>query len=195
MTDSPQLDGPPPAADAGRADRSPPSEFVKLFLAEQRGVYRFILSLVAVPQDAEDLLQETAEVLWRRFDEFRPGSNFFAWACQIAHYKVLEYRRRHGREALLDEDVLEQVAAVAASKDAAIDVRRSALEQCLAKLSTKDRALLDRRYAPQGSSKSIAADLGRPANSVSKSLGRIRRSLLECIRRTLAATEREGGSS
>jgi RNA polymerase sigma-70 factor (ECF subfamily) len=195
VNDTPELDASGSHA-AGGDNRPPAVEFVSLFLANQRGVYRYILSLIPTPQDAEDLLQETAEVLWRRFAEFQPGSSFFAWACQIAHYKVLEFRRRQGREALLlDDDVLEQLAAVAASKEAPFDVRRSALDRCLAKLSSKDRTLLERRYSPQGSSKQIAVDLGRPANSISKSLGRIRRTLLDCIRRAIAAAEREGGSS
>ena len=58
---------------------------------------------------------------------------------------------------------------------------------CLARLAPSDRELIRRRYSPGETGKSLAEALGRPANSVYQSLGRIRRTLLECIKRRLAA--------
>ena len=43
-------------------------------------------------------------------------------------------------------------------------------------------------YAPGESGKSAAEDLGRPVNAVYQSLGRIRRTLLECVNRQLGGT-------
>jgi RNA polymerase sigma-70 factor (ECF subfamily) len=67
-----------------------------------------------------------------------------------------------------------------------LDLRRQALEQCLGTLREKDRELIKNRYQPGTSGKYEAENLGRPANSVYQSIGRIRRTLLECIRRRLA---------
>jgi RNA polymerase sigma-70 factor (ECF subfamily) len=170
-------------------------EFMSLFLGEQRRIYRFIRSLIPNAQDAEDVLQETAVVLWREFSDFQVGTNFFAWACKVAHFKVLKHRQRRGRDAtLLNDDVLEQLVALALTNDVGFDPRRAALEQCMGRLSVRDRAIIEQRYSGQATGKAVAAKLGRPANSVYKSLGRIRRMLLECIRREVAATERNGGS-
>ena len=44
------------------------------------------------PLDAEDVLQEANLVLWRKFDQYQEGTNFFAWACQIIRYEVLKYQ-------------------------------------------------------------------------------------------------------
>ena len=55
-----------------------------------------------------------------------------------------------------------------------------------------DRELLDLRYAPGAAVKDIALQLGRPANSVCKSLGRIRRALWNCINEELVARGGEG---
>ena len=55
------------------------------------------------------------------------------------------------------------------------------------KLQQEDRDLIQRRSQPGHSGTEIAEVLGRPANSVYQSLGRIRRTLLECVQRRLSA--------
>jgi RNA polymerase sigma-70 factor (ECF subfamily) len=180
-----------------RVEPQPPrsqGDFLVLFLEEQRQLYRFIRSLVPHAHDAEDILQETAEILWKEFDKFTEGTNFHAWACKVAHFRILKHRHKwHRSAALLSDEVLEQIAALASTTERRLDPRQSALESCLAKLHANDRELLDQRYIQQLSGREVADRLGRPANSVYKSLGRIRRTLLECIDRQLAAAERQDG--
>lgn len=55
-----------------------------LMTRHQRQIFAYIYTLVPDRHDAEDLLQETSLVICEKFDEFRPGSDFVAWACQIA---------------------------------------------------------------------------------------------------------------
>ena len=62
---------------------------------------------------------------------------------------------------------------------------------CIEKHEPADRDLIARRYMPGASAADIAQDLGRSTSSVYRSLERIRTSLLECIRRVLAAEQRE----
>ena len=134
-------------------------------------------------------------VLWRRFETFELGTNFFAWACKIARFQVMKYRERQGRSArLFDNSLLEKLAADAADaadENVVCQVPLQALENCLGKLSEVDRSLIRRRYQPGMTVQQIAADHGRSANALSKSLGRIRRVLLECIDRTLALEARK----
>ena len=73
---------------------APREEFIKLFTRYQRRVFLFILSQVPSPVDAEEIHQETNVIIWRKFDRFELGTNFLAWACQIANYEVLKYRSR-----------------------------------------------------------------------------------------------------
>jgi RNA polymerase sigma-70 factor (ECF subfamily) len=195
MTDSHELDEArsalPPSQRGG-----PAPEFVSLFLAHQWRIHRYIVALLSTQQDAEDLVQETAALLWRKFDEFERGTSFFAWACKTAYLLVLEYRRRKGREATpLNHEVLEQLADFASQEDSSVDIHLSALDQCLQKLTPKDRELVERCYALNVKVKEIATQLGRSEKSIRKSLGRVRRLLIECVRRTLAVAEHGGGSS
>ena len=56
-----------------------------------------------------------------------------------------------------------------------MEARRLALLACLGKLRKADRELIEERYASGENGLSVARKLGRPANSVYQSLGRIRR--------------------
>jgi RNA polymerase sigma-70 factor, ECF subfamily len=97
-------------------------------------------------------------VLWKKFGEFKPGTSFFAWACQTAHYLVLNYRRRKKYPTVLDDDVLERVAVVLPEDEDVLRIRRTALYARLSKLAPKDRLLFERRYASTTKGKDLAAE-------------------------------------
>lgn len=175
---------------------SPIPLFVSLFIAEQPRIHRCIVALLGTEQDADDVLQETATVLWRKFAEFEPGSSFFAWASKAAYFSVLQHRRRKGRDVpSLDESVLDQIAVLCTRDDSLLNIRQTALQQCLEKLNPRDRSLIDGYYLKQSKGNELAAELGRPEKSIYRSLGRVRRTLIDCVRRALAVAEREGGCS
>jgi RNA polymerase sigma-70 factor (ECF subfamily) len=168
---------------------SPPDEeFVRLFTRHQRPVFLYLLTRVPNPVEAEEILQETNIIIWRKFSQFTPGTNFLGWAMQIAKYEVLKYRERHQRDKLQFSDRFVEELAQDEVEDASHwETRRLALIHCLAKLRAKDRELIDRRYRPGETGLSLAEFMERPVNSVYQSLGRIRRTLLECIHRELNA--------
>jgi len=165
----------------------PGSEFVQEFTRNQRRLYLFILSQVGRPTDAEEVLQNTNLVVWRKAALFTPGTSFFAWSSRIATYEVLKLRERRGRDKLrFSPEFIEVIAHDASEAGEEWEERRKALSDCLGKLRPRDRELIERRYAPGENGKSAAEDLGRPVNAVYQSLGRIRRTLLECVNRHLA---------
>ena len=128
--------------DPGRTD-----EFVRLFTKDGRWIFSYILMLVPHKADAEEVFQETSTTLWQKFDEFLSGSNFRAWAIQVARYKVLQHRaRKQCSPLLLDDAVLEAVHNTAVTLNDRLDNLHQALEKCRGKLSESDRELLDRRY-------------------------------------------------
>lgn len=163
-------------------------QFLQLFLANERRIYAFILSLVPVWSDADDLLQETAAVLWRKLDEFHPGSDFVAWALTIARFEVLNYRKRQSRDRGLFSDQTAEMLAdqAAACFERAGDDRRDALEVCLLKLNERDRELIRLRYEPGATTQEVADRVGRSTKAVYKALNRIHEQLLICVRMRLA---------
>lgn len=167
---------------------SPSGDFVQLFTKHQRRLYLYILAQVPNPVDAEEILQEANIVVWRKFEQFTPGTNFFAWSCRIANYEVLKFRDRRRRDRLRFSNEFVEVVAREIEENADLAAeKRTALLGCLGKLRPKDRELIRQRYASGENGKSLAELLGRPVNSVYQSLGRIRKTLLECMKRRMAA--------
>ena len=163
-------------------------EFVRLFSTHQRSLFMYLLPLVGTAADADEVLQEANVIMWAKRDQFEPGTNFLAWGRAIARLEVFRFRRRHStRLKFLDADLMEQIAERAEVLTSKTELRAEALQHCLAKLRTKDRTLIGQRYRPGMTGDKLARQIGRPANSVYQSLGRIRRTLAECIQLQLAA--------
>ena len=165
--------------------------FVELYLRHQRSIYAFIARLVQNYDESEDLLQKTGLILWRKFDQFEPGTDFLAWARQIAKFEVQDYlkaKRRH--KVCFSSETIEALAEDGERDALSSDLRHDALTKCLAELRTADRVLVARCYAKGASIRSVAENLGRSIDGAYQSLRRIRHALLQCIERRLAAEER-----
>jgi RNA polymerase sigma-70 factor, ECF subfamily len=166
--------------------------FVQLVTQYQQRVHLFILSLVTNRADAEEILQETNLVLWRKFAEFRPGSDFRAWAFQVAYNKVKSFQERHGRDRLrFGTEVTDRLAAIATSTPDSVPAELEALDVCKRQLSQQDRDLIERRYQPGATTASVAAEVGRSVAAVYKAVVRIRRALYECVQRAIRREERK----
>lgn len=165
-------------------------EFTRVFTVNQRAIYLYIRSLVANSADVDELWQETNLVLWKRFADYRPGTNFLAWARRIAYNKVLNYRTRRRPPLQFSDDFLQKLA----SSDRVFEQHLpwlDALKHCAEKLPPADRELIELRYSTDANCRSVAESLRRPIHSVYKSVGRIRTHLLECIRREMAKEDRK----
>lgn len=177
-------------ADANAVEQAvpgPSAEFLQLFTHHQRRLFLYILSQIPNPIDAEEVQQETNVVIWSKYSQFRPGTNFLAWVSQIANFEVMKFRSRRKRDRMqFSDEFLETVSREALERSDELEERRKALIECIEKLRPKDRELIQQRYAPGERGKHLAEQIGRPANSVYQSLGRIRRSLMECIQRRLS---------
>lgn len=150
----------------------------------------FVFSAVSGFQDAEDVAQEVALMVARRFDEYDPSRPFVAWALWLAKSQVVAYYRKRGRERLVFSDtLLDQLAAVLAQRQPERSARQAALEHCLEKLPEKSRRLLDLRYVEELSMESAAQTIRSSAGAVRVMLFRIRDVLANCIQTQLAATE------
>lgn len=167
------------------------SQFVALFATHDRGIYKYILTLLADPNDTQEVFQETSVTLWRKFGEYRPGSNFFAWACRVAYFEVLRFRQTHRRDRLrFGDDLLDTLAIERSADEGLLQPRRSALPDCMKKLPAGDRELIELRYAGEETVLEIARRTGRQPNTLYKALERIRRTLMECIEQMIAKSEK-----
>jgi RNA polymerase sigma-70 factor len=164
-------------------------EFARLFSRDARRLYAFAMTLVFSHDDAEEVFQNASVILWNKFGEFRPGSNFFAWACRIAYYEALDLRKRKKRAAVISDESLEVLASEAASLSEESSERMAALEDCLGRLSAGDRELIRERYFLQQPPKEMACKRSRSLDSIYRALGRIHQRLLTCVEGKLAQEE------
>ncbi|MEX2308380.1 MAG: sigma-70 family RNA polymerase sigma factor [Pirellulales bacterium] len=165
-------------------------EFVHLWSAHRAPLYSFIFSMLPDHLEAEEVFQRVSVVLWSKFDDFQPGTNFWRWAARVAQLEVQDYRKRKKRERLQfwTEDVIDSIADAYLQHSELLQRQRQALGLCIEKLASRDRELVALRYgAEQVTTKHLAEQLGRPLVTLYKALSRIRRNLYECIQRTLAS--------
>jgi RNA polymerase sigma-70 factor, ECF subfamily len=167
-------------------------EFVAMLTRDSQRIYSFIRTLVPHQADAEDLFQEVSTTLWEKYGTFRKGSDFRAWAFQIAHYKVLNYRQRRPHlPQLFADEMIERLAGDRLALDDTLDTRSHALADCYQKLSLLDRQLVDLRYTVGATILAVAEKTGRSIDFVYKALRRIHGSLYRCIDETIDEEDRK----
>ena len=134
-------------AEQGSAD-----DFIQLFTAHQSSFRRaYVLSLVPRWSDAEEIVQQCSLILWKKFSQFRPGTNFFAWACQVARLEVKDFRKRQRREQIVfSDEFIDAVADEVFEMQAELPAQLHALQGCVEKLSRDQRELLRLRYNEGG---------------------------------------------
>ena len=161
--------------------------FLRAFAAAEPTIRAFVRRLVPLRADADDVMQETVVVLWEKFSQFKEGADFRAWAFGVARFEVLAWRRDKGRDRLvLAEDVVEFLADETAQDEPRLSGQREALEACLKKAAPEQRALLLEAYQPDAEIQQVAANSGRTVAGFYQWLHRMRRLLLDCVRRELA---------
>src|SRR5260370_36572856 len=82
------------------------AEFAAHVRAIQGRLYGYIHSLARDFNDSDDLFQQTALILWKKFDEFDRQRSFFSWACGIARLEVINFLGSRARRRLYFSDDL-----------------------------------------------------------------------------------------
>ncbi len=161
-------------------------QFIRLVINNHKRIYAYILSLVPNHNDADDIMQETSTLMWSKFAQFEPDSDFFAWARTIAYYKVLNFRRQRAHSPINFSDELLELLhkdydGAAKNSERQLD----ALDACMEKLDDKSRYLIHLRYSRSYCVKDIADRLGRNIKTVYYHLTRVQQMLLRCINRIM----------
>ncbi len=165
-------------------------EFVRVYSESQDRILRFIHTLVPNRAEAEDILQETSVLLWRKWPQFDRDRDFVKWACGIARLEVFRWLRgKHRGALLLNEVVLNEVAESALGAICAqrkLEAATDALRECLTTLKPADRQLLELRYHRNQTVQQVSTACGRPLSSVHDLLCKLRVRLLRCVQQRLA---------
>lgn len=175
------------------ADRDRTKAFVRLLSQHERSLNAYILALVPHWADAEEIAQETKVRLWEQFEQFEqfdqadPSVGFRAWSRKIAHYQVLTYRKRQGRERVrFSQKTMDALGVEARKSEIQLSLRHYALQKCLEKISFSHRKLILLCYSEEEHTlRDVAETLDQTYDAVRKKLLRVRRALATCVDRTL----------
>lgn len=172
------------------SDRDQHDSFIRLFVENEEALRGFVRSLVPMLEDAREVMQEVAALLWRKFDELDSQENFRRWAFGVARLEALTFRRDQARDRhVFSEDLIRLLEAEAEEAAGQSDREERALELCLKKLPTAQRALIESVYVGGGRIDEMARAVGRTPMALYKMLHRTRMALADCIRMTLESEE------
>lgn len=156
-----------------RAQKGDSEAFDTLVRETLPSTYRFLRSLGASVEDAEDAVQDTYVRVWRSLGRFDAGRSFRPWLFQIAKNSFIDLaRKRHsvafadmGEEgadgALLIPDAAPLPDALFEKEESRVRVRTA-----LATLAPQEQAILSLRYDEGFSFEDIAEALQKPPGTI-----------------------------
>jgi len=161
-------------------------------LARHEPVIRaYLRSLVYRAADVDELMPDVALVAWRKFSSLEDHAAFPRWACVIARYEVLRFRRDKARDRLvLDEAIIARMADEGVEECALRERQMRALDECVDALPAERRELLLACYRPDSLIKDIAHRSGRSVDGLYQLLRRIRLDLQRCVEGVLTQETR-----
>lgn len=168
------------------------AQFLRLFLASERELFRYVSALVPAMDDASEVVQQTALQLWNKFDDYDPGQPFTPWACRFGLNVAKQWMGRRQRWAkLLETGVAEKIVERRDKTLPEMENKLRHLDNCIEKLPETERALVERFYWHRENVPTICETLNQTAEAVYKALQRIRQRLRDCIELALTTEGNE----
>jgi RNA polymerase sigma-70 factor (ECF subfamily) len=165
---------------------------MRLLLANEREITRYVCALVPSTNDAEEIVQQTAILLWQKFDQYDQSRPFAPWACRFALNVSKQWMARRKRwSKLLEAGLAEELAMRREELKPQFDARRSQLKQCMHELPEQQRVIVEAYYFEKLDIEAVAEQAGRSVEAVYKALQRIRRQLRHCITLSLSEIDDE----
>jgi RNA polymerase sigma-70 factor (ECF subfamily) len=154
--------------------------FKQLYQIYHRRLSRFLMRLTRQPEIAEEIINDTLWVVWRKAPEFRHGSLVSTWIFGIAYRRGLKTLQRQPPAA---SDVEPDVALAAADDVEPSQERSDWLERALAQLPVNQRAALELCYYLGHSCEEIAQIMDCPVSTVKTRMHKARHKMKMLLRR------------
>lgn len=167
-------------------------EVMRLLLKSQNMLSVYVYALVQDWDIVEDVVQETAVYICGHWQEFKPGTNFEAWARAIAHNRLRDAFKARQKKGLQVPDL-----ALSNLTESVTDPeweqygdyfrdRKQALAKCVENLPQNSRRVIQLHYDDQKPVEKVAAELKRTLDATYKMLSRIRMQLRQCVEQRVA---------
>jgi RNA polymerase sigma-70 factor (ECF subfamily) len=160
--------------------------FAALWTRVQPQVGAYVASLVPNLHDCDDILQNVALVVARKWDEYDQTKPFENWVIRIARLEVLKRRQRVATDRhRFSSKVIDRITAAYEESGLEICKRRQAFVHCLRKVAGQPREALRLRYVNNLKPREVGELLGITANAARVMLHRTRKGIHDCIKRRL----------
>jgi len=167
-------------------------QLARNWIKAQPAIAGFISTMVPDFAKAQDLLQEVAVIVVRKFHLFdETQSSFLPWALGIAKFEVLSYRRSLVKKPMhFSSDLVDQIAKTCENIEPELAPIQNALRKCLHNLEGRSKDIMSLRYEHNLAPSAIAYHFGTQVGSIRTRLHRIRNSLRQCIQKHLKLPEK-----
>lgn len=146
------------------ADRERPA-FEELYTLYHRRLSRFLMRLAPRYDFAEEIINDTFWVVWRKAGEFRGASRVSTWIMGIAYRRALRALRDERQIATTDRRLSETAVPDSDDSAGAADMQ-DWISRGLAELPEEQRLTLEMAYFLGHSCEEIAAITGAPVGTV-----------------------------
>lgn len=181
-----------------RAQSRDADAFADLVREFQRPVRAFVASRSVPGVEIDEIAQRVFVTVFRRLDQFEPGTRFLAWLLSIAHHELLAETTRLKRRADYHTRYIPYVLALEVERrnqshptEEQLQAKMQFLQECVQSMRPADQEMIRWRYQEEAALTEIANRTARSLGAIKKHLHTLRRKLHDCIQSKLVA---EGAS-
>lgn len=169
-------------------NNAPPLDFEQALEQNKDKIYRICRVYAVSPVEPQDLFQEVVYQIWKSFSSFKQASSIDTWIYRIAINVCYRAKSRLNKtqEKTTRLDSI-QFALADAMPDDDQEEKYQALRACIAGLNEGDKSIIV-LYLEDLPYKKIAEVTGLTANYVAVKMKRIRKTLFDCISKTIKIT-------
>ena len=168
------------------------NRFLGLYTTHESSIHGYVRRLVYRKEDASDVMQKIAIILWKKFDQLQSDDDFRKWSFGVARFEVLAWRRDLARERerlVLSTETIELMAQELDRNAEQLDLEKEAiLQHCLGKLKKDQRSALQDMYDDESNTPALAQKFGKSITGFYQWIYRIRQRLAECAKQVADAT-------
>lgn len=156
--------------------------FISL-LSKNEGIIRAsVRAVIWRDEDIDEIMQRVSIIAWQKFETLLDYEGFSKWACVIARYEILKFKREKASDRFqLDPNLLEKILVEGEDESNLRSKRMTQLESCLKKLPEDRQHFILQSYRPGCTIKILAKELGKSQDGLYQLLRRIRLELKRCV--------------
>lgn len=149
-------------------------EFWEMIAPLRQGLYGFAIRMLNNPTEAEDLLQDVLEKLWRKKKQLNRQGNLKSYAMTIMKNQCLDVIKKRGRYVGENEELPTMVVHQDyEQKDMVAQLKQRAMQ-----LPTQQRMIVELKDFQGFDYEEISAMMGMTVNTLRVNLSRARKKLI-----------------